>query len=139
MPIRDVAAMNRSLDNDYGTTRGPNAADSHELALFDNDPTIDGVELDAGDCPGYARPDVDPADWAVAAGGQKSTSAPIQFANSTDPWTTQAKWWALVDGDDHTTVWDCAALNEALSVTDAGLGPAIQPTVFYANTVDIPE
>lgn len=139
MPIRDVAAMNRSLDNDYGTTRGPNAADSHELALFDNDPTIDGVELDAGDCPGYERTVVLPADWAAAAGGSKTTSAAVQFADATDAWATEAKWWALVDGDDHVTVWDCAALNESLSVTGAGPGPGIQPSVFYANTVDIPE
>ena len=139
MPIKDVAAMNRSLDNDYGTTRGPNAADSHELALFDNDPTIDGVELDDADCPGYARADVAPADWAASAGGSKSTTDPVPFDDPTDAWDTQAKWWALIDGDDHTTVWDCAALSEALSITEAGGDLSIQPTVFYANTVDIPE
>ena len=45
MPLLDPGAMARSLDNDYGTTRGLNAADSHELVLFFGDPQSDGVEI----------------------------------------------------------------------------------------------
>lgn len=135
MPILSAAAMSASLDNDYGTTRGPNAADAHEMALYDGDPAIDGVELSGN---GYARVTVAPSDWAAAVGGAKTTHSPVQFADATGPWSRQARYWVLFDAADEEA-WDYAALNEALSVTDAGPGPAIQPTVFYANTVDIPE
>lgn len=136
MPILDVAAQNRSLDNDYGTTAGANAPSGHELALFDADPSIGGVELDGTDCPGYVRVPVAPTDWAAAAGGAKTTAALVEFPDATGAWSTQARWWGLFDGDDHTTLWDYASLTSALIVSAAGPGPAIQPTVFYSNLLD---
>lgn len=135
MPLLSVDAMNASLDGDYGTTRGPHAADQHELALYDGDPALSGVELTGG---GYARPTVDPADWADAVGGAKSTNAPVQFADASGAWASQARYWVLFDAADHVTAWDYAALNEPLNVSP-GPGPAVQLTVFYADTVAVPE
>jgi hypothetical protein len=131
MPILSVAAMNTSLDDDYGTTRGPNAPDAHEVALFTGDPTLGGVELAGG---GYARVVVNPGDWAAAVGGAKATVAPVQFPDATADWASQARYWVLFDHADHVTGWDYAALNEALSVFE-GPGPAVQLTVYYADTV----
>lgn len=137
MPIRDRAAMSRSLDNDYGTTRGPNAADSHFLALFDGDPMVPledgGGEEVVGN--GYARVTVLPADWSPATDGYKPLTTPKQFPNTTGEWPTGASHWALFDGADGTTMWDCGPLTEVLEVTGAGAGPMVSIAVFYDDAV----
>jgi hypothetical protein len=137
MPIRDVAAMNASLDNDYGTTRGPNAAASHELALFNGDPMIDvadggGTELTALDNPGYARVTVSPADWLPAANGRKDLTSPKQLPATTGEWLESPTHWALIAAG---VMWDCAPLNEPLEVTGPGAGPLVSVTVFYDDAV----
>lgn len=137
MPIRDTAAMNRSLDNDYGTTRGPNAADSHLLALWDGDPMLDvseggGVEVVGG---GYARVTVLPADWLPAVDGRKALAAPKQFPTVTAEWPEGAEYWALIDGGDGVTMWDCGPLTEALEVTGPGPGPLVTVAVYYDDAV----
>jgi hypothetical protein len=129
MPLRDTAAMNASLDNDYGTTRGPHSPSSHSLALFAGDPMVDGVELSGH---GYTRPNVLATKWLAAADGMKSTDGPVQFANATSAWPDDATHWGLFDGD---TLWDCAPLVEPLSVTAAGTGPRVTVTVFYDDAV----
>lgn len=136
MPIRDTAAMDASLDNDYGLTRGPNAASSHSLAFFRGDPmTEDGVELDAGDCPGYARITVTAAQWLASADGFKSTVL-LTFPSTTGAWADFPTHAAMLDGD---TMWDCVPLLEPLAVTSAGPGPRLTFTVFYDDNVLAPE
>ena len=133
MPIRDTAARNASLDNDYGTTRGPNAAASHALALFNGDPLVDGVELSGG---GYARVTVLAADWAAASDGMKSPTNPQTFPATTAAWPNPATHWALYAG---SVMWDCGPLTEPLEVTGPGPGPTVGITVFYDETVVPPE
>lgn len=135
MPLGSVTAMNASLDNDYGTTRGPNAADSHELALFAGDPLDGGTEIVGN---GYARVEILPADWAGSADAQKSTISVAQFPDATDEWSETVTHFALIDGADSVTLWDSAPLDEPIDVTAAGPGPAVLPTVFYADTITIP-
>lgn len=139
MPIRDTAAMNRSLDNDYGTTAGPNSPASWQLALFDGDPMVPavdggGVELDATDCPGYARVTVAQSAFLAASDGLKSTSAPVQFPTATADWTTTATHWALFDAASPTQMWDCSILGERIDVV-AGPGPSVIPTIFYDDAI----
>lgn len=131
--IRDVAAMNASLDNDYGTTAGPSSPSAHELALFVGDPLDDGVEIAGG---GYARVTVDPADWAPAVDGSKATTSPVQFPDATAEWDEAPTHWALYSADDSSTMWDCAPLTDLLEVTAAGPGPAVQIAVFYDDSVE---
>lgn len=132
MPLRDVTAMNASLDNDYGLTRGPHSPSSHSLALFVGDPmTPDSVEANSSDDPGYARATVTAAAWLDAVDGFKST-VPIVFPNTTDAWLDEPTHWALFDGD---TMWDCAPLVEPLAVTAAGGGPRVTVTIFYDDAV----
>lgn len=138
MPIRDLAAMNRSLDNDYGATRGAGAPVSHQLVLFSSDPLVEDdpltVELSAVDCPGYARvPIANDATWATAVNGQKTTVEPVQLPATTDEWADSATHWGLRGADG--SWWDCAALSEPLVVTGAGDGPLIQPVIFYADSL----
>jgi hypothetical protein len=63
----------------------------------------------------------------------------MQFADATGAWSDVATYWCLFDGTDHTTAWDCAPLPEPLDVADAGVGPAVQPTVYYAEIVTTAE
>lgn len=131
MPIRDVAAMNASLDNDYGTTRGPNAAAEHALALFVGDPLVDGVEVTGG---GYARVTVAAADWSPAADGEKSTTEPVAFPATTGEWPDSVTHFALIAAGE--VMWDAAPLAEELVVTGAGPGPVLNVTIFFADTLD---
>lgn len=131
MPIRDVAAMNASLDNDYGTTRGPASPSSHSLALFFGDPMTDGVEVSGG---GYARVTVLASKWLPASSGYKSTNGGVQFPTVTAAWADSPTHWALLDG---STMWDCAKLLEPLDITSAGPGPQVVVTIFYDDAVII--
>lgn len=134
MPIKDIAAMNAFLDNNYGPTRGPNAPDNLECALFNGDPQDDGIELDPTDNPGYAPAAVDQdTAWAGAAAG--ATTALVQFDDPTDAWADEATHWLLRDPDTGVG-WDCAALLDPLDITDAGDGPQIAVTILYADALD---
>lgn len=133
MTLYSVAAQNASLDNDYGATKGPNAAAAHEVALFTNDPDLGGVELDA--IGGYARVvwTNNGTNWPAASGGQK-TSAPLAFPDATDAWSDTAKWYVLYDAADSTTQWDGAPLSDEISITAAEAGPIAELTIYYNNT-----
>lgn len=144
MPIRDIAAMNRSLNNDYGTSRGPNAADSHQLALFVGDPMIPadddgGVECAPGTHPGYARVTVNPGDWLPAADGRKMLTGPKQLPATTGEWDPEPDYWALFDGAVPGLMWDCGPLTAPLQVTGPGDGPLVSVAVFYDDAVSEPE
>jgi len=141
VPIRDTAAMNRSLNNDYGTTAGPNAPTSWQLALFDGDPMVPavdggGVELTTTTAPGYARVTLAQSAFAAASDGRKDLTSPAQFPNATAEWTTTVTHWALFDAANPTQCWDCAPLTEPLDVTAAGTGPAVTISIFYDDAVE---
>jgi hypothetical protein len=133
VPIRDLAAMNASLDNDYGLTRGPNAASTHQLALYVGDPMTTGVEVSGH---GYARVSVPASKWLAAADGVKQTNGPVQFPTVTSAWPDSPTHFALFDGD---TMWDCCPLITPLDVTSSGPGPTCVPTIFYDDNVLAPE
>lgn len=137
MPIRDMAARNASLNNDYGVNRGPNAPASHQLALFYGDPMFlpedgGGVEVVGN---GYARQTVLPADWLDADQGRKTLAASKQFPNTTAEWPDTVTHWALFAADG-VTMWDCGPLAEPFDVTGAAAGPIVSVTVFYDSDVD---
>lgn len=132
MALLSVAAMNASLDNDYGTTAGPNAAAHHLLALWVGDPADeDSYELAGA---GYARVQVNPADWAPAVDGAKTTTEPVQFPPPTDEWDEPSHW--VLYAPDGVTAWDYAELVEPLLVTEASAtGPEVTPTVYYTDSL----
>lgn len=125
--------MAKSLDNDYGETRGPNAADSHELVLFFGDPMSDdepgavpAVEITAA-----GRATILPADWLPAsADGVKATDGLVTLADSSGAYV--ATHWALIDSDG--LVWDCAELAEPLDVTGDGDPPQVLVEIFYDDS-----
>lgn len=128
MPIRDQSAQERSLDNDYGATRGPNAPDSFEVAFFSDD---GDTEIAGG---GYVRATLDNDDWLPAADGVKA-SLPIAFADSTDEWADTVTHAGLYDPV-AAQWWDVVPLDEPLDVTGAGDGPIVILSIFYDNNLD---
>lgn len=126
MPIRDTAVMNSFLDLTL-------ESETWELALFDGDPMTDGVELSGG---GYARVTIAPTDWAPAADGEKSLTAPAEFPAPTDAWV-EADYYALFRVGDGA-MGDNAPLTEALEVTGASTtGPLVLPVVFFDDSVEV--
>jgi hypothetical protein len=133
MPIRDQGAMERSLDNDYGPTRGPNAPDSFEVMLLD----ATGEEIPGtteGVANGYARPTHPNDAWLAATGGAK-VSEVVTFAAPTGAWET-AYYWALRDPLTGL-VWDYSPLTEPLDVTGPGTPVTLVMTVFYEDNLDL--
>lgn len=132
MPIRDIEAMNQSLANDYGTSetlRPP----QHELALFSGDPLDSGVEITGG---GYARVEIEAADWAEPADGAISTIDPVVFPAPTEEWSDTVTHAALIyEG----VMWDCFPLAEPLEVTGVGSGPSIDVEIFHADILEAEE
>jgi hypothetical protein len=123
--LRDQVMQERSLDLFYDTAPNP-----FEVALFDDDPDLGGVELSGN---GYARGTVDTADWAPAGDGVKTTS-PIVFADPTGEWVTATHVGLY---DPVLAAWaDVVPLAEPLDVTGAGDGPEVAISVFYDNNLD---
>jgi hypothetical protein len=110
--LRDVAAINASLDNDYGATRGPNTPAALEVALLET--REPGSEITGG---GYSRPTLDSDDWLPAADGVKS-SAPVSMGTPSGAWDT-ANYAGLYDPV-AAVWWDVVPLAEPLTVTGAG-------------------
>ena len=126
MPIRDIVAMNASLANDYGATHGPNAPEEHELAIFDGDPSVEGVEVAE-----QPRATVtNDAGWADPENGQVARVVPVQMPDATAAY--DADYWALIAGG---VMWDYGPLTEPLEVTEAGPGPLVSPVIFYDESV----
>lgn len=139
MPLRDQAAQEASLDNDYGPTRGPNSPDAFEVALFAGDPDIDGVEVPAenvDDEPtGYIRVTLDNDDWLPATGGVKE-SQPVSWPPAEGEWPETVTHFALRDPVTGAW-WDAAPLEEPLDITSASdTGPVLVLAIFYDNNLD---
>ena len=123
--LRDQVMQERSLDLFYDTAPNP-----FEVALFDDDPDLGGVEL-AGN--GYARGACDVGDWNPAGGGVKSTD-PLSFPAATGEWVTATHVGLY---DPALGAWaDVVPLAEPLDVTGAGDGPLVVISVFYDNNLD---
>lgn len=137
MPIRDVEAMNASLDNDYGATHGPNAPAGYDLALFSGDPMIPaieggGVEADPTGYPGYARVPVAHSAFPAAADGMKAVS--VLGPTPTGEWADEITHWGLFWTGTNILA-DNGPFTEALDITSAGAPPAINFAVYYDDSV----
>lgn len=131
MPIRDQAAQERSLDNDYGTTRAAAAPAAFEVAGFAGDPSLGGVEVSGG---GYARGVLSNDDWLAADGGIK-TSLPVAFPAPTGAWSATVTHVGLFDPVE-AAWWDVVPLVEPLDITGAGDPPSVVVSILYANNLD---
>lgn len=147
MPIRDQGAMERSLDNDYGPTRGPNAPDMLRIHLFSGDPTGDGIEVpDTSEVDdgvggtttvpnGYAPALMSNDDWDPSTGGIKYSSPDPVFPAPTEEWNVTVTHWAAEDPDTGLW-WDSAPLTAPLDITGPGTPIAVKLAVFYDDNLD---
>jgi hypothetical protein len=139
VPIHDVDAQDKSLDDDYGASHGSNAPASHDLVLFFSNPMLVSdpttVELDSTDCPGYGRATItNDATWAAASGGQKALAAgSVALPAPTAAWATSATYYGLLGSDGKW--WDCGPLLAPLVITSAGPAPTVAPVIFYNPSV----
>jgi hypothetical protein len=125
MPLRDVAAMNTSLDNDY------DALDV-VVALFVGDPSNGGEEVTDADCPGYVRYSSPDSERSAAAAGRKRICLATYTAD--DEWALEPTHYQIFDAATGLVGWDNAPLDEPLEVTAAG-EPEVAVTVFYDDSV----
>lgn len=147
MPIRDQGAMERSLDNDYGPTRGPNAPDNLTVHMFNGDPTTpegyeisDHSEVDDGDggiesVPnGYAPVPMSNDNWLPSSGGIKLSDPNPLFGPPFEEWDTVTHW-AIKDPATGLW-WDSAPLSTELDVTGPGGSVELQLAIFYDDNLD---
>jgi hypothetical protein len=125
----DVAVMNDFLDLIC-------ESQTWELAAFDGDPKVDGVELTDVDSPGYGRTTILPADWAPAADGQKAPTVPAAFPAPEDAWL-EPSHWALFRTTDGALGPSSEMAEPVEWPTEAsGTGPQIVPVVFFSDAVE---
>jgi hypothetical protein len=135
--IRDTAAANKSLDNDYGASKGANAPASHTLHLFAGDPAIpaaDGGGVELTSAGGYSAPTItnNGTSWQPAANGQKN-GVNVTFPASTGAWSAVATHWALLGSDG--LWWDTGVLGSAINITAAGVTKTVAPRIFYGTRI----
>lgn len=144
MPLISQAAQDASLAMSYGASRHSTLSlATFEVALFDGDPAVDGVELDTAG--GYAAVTVnnDGTTWPDAPSVGAIVSAPIAFATSTAGWTSTristgtvpavASHWAIRNPST-SDLWDSMPLpGDGVSVETAGVDVRIQLVIPYAD------
>ena len=143
MPMLSYAEQAALLDSYWGDGKGTGAPATFELALFNGDPTLGGVEMDS--VGGYAAVSItnDGTNFPAAADGQK-VCAEQTFPTPTGEWTAAGvadtgTHWVLRDSSTGT-VWDYDVLTEEVNVEiddDTGQivgGPVkVQPIIYYGD------
>lgn len=119
MALGSATTKGKSLDNDYGAGAGSAAPATHQVAIYDGDPTGGGTELTG--TAGVTRVSVtnDSTNWPDSTGGVKANGVAFSHPASTAAWTSAGTYVALVDsvsGD----IWDYKILPSPINVTDAG-------------------
>lgn len=131
MPILDTAAEGRSLDNDYGPTRGPNSPSTLEAHLFMEHPSFGGVEVSGG---GYAPVTFSNDAWDPSADGVKRSHL-LAYPAATGEYPDTVTHVAL--RDPATGIWwDCVPLEEELDVTGPGSGPEVVISIYYNDNTE---
>jgi len=133
MTLISTAAQNKSLANDYGASKGPNAASAHKVRLYVGDPAAGGSEL--ASTGGYTPPVLsnDGTGWPSTPSAGAITSAPVTFATSTAAWASVPTHFLL---EDNTTgdAWDSGPLANEIVVDQAGTVVTATLTVFYNSS-----
>lgn len=113
----DVNAKNASLRCMFGDDRSSQAPATWAVALYDADPNLAGVELDATG--GYAAQSLanSTANFPAPASGA-TTSAAVSFGTSSGAWSDTATHVGLKDGSGN--LWYSRPLAEPITVTAAG-------------------
>lgn len=129
MPLGDVTYVNASLDAVVAAWPGSGAT----YRLFASDPTLQAtptdVELTSDG--GYAPVAFDPADWASAVDGGKTTTAAVGFGTSTAAYSDVATFWGILDSGDLLVYSDF--LDDPIEVDDTGAAVSFSPTLTFGD------
>jgi len=112
-------AKGKSLDNDYGSSAGGKAPASHQVAIFNGDPTAGGTELTGTS--GVSRLSVtnDGTNWPDSVSDVKSNGVKLDHTASTGAWASSGDYVALIDPVT-SEIWDYKGPIPPISVTGAG-------------------
>jgi hypothetical protein len=117
-----IAAQNAALAAVVATF-----PDDGTYRLFTGLPTEAGTELAATG--GYAPAAHGTADWAAAADGSVTTTAPVSFGTSTGAYSDVANYWAVCDVAGAVVYWD--QLTNPIYVSASGTAVSFSPALFF--------
>lgn len=130
MPIVDVSYLNASLDAVVDAWPASGATYRYWLS----DPTVatlpTDVEVDVTTA-GLSNAAFDPADWAAAASGAKTTTAAVALGTSTTSLDDTITYWGIVDGTGLIVFYDF--LDDPISVEDAGTVVDFSPSLSFGD------
>lgn len=129
----DIPVMNSMLAAIYGPSRAAGRPATVQMALYNGDPTEDGVEMSGG---GYTRITLADADWNPPTDGQM-ISIPKSIV-STGAWTVggvaaSATHWGLVEA---LGLGVSGELEDQVDVLLSGTTVTVQAVVAFADIYD---
>jgi len=127
MPLLTPEARIQFLSLRLGPTRAAGSPDSYDVALFDDDPAIGGVEISG---PGYARAIVLADDFTLEG---EEFSVMATFPAPTDAWdeANVAVLYDPVTG----YAWDSVPLQEPVVIGEAGPAPLLQLSIYFGDAL----
>lgn len=137
MAVLSVEARNKSLRDDYGSDKGPNAPTSLRVHLYAGNPADDdSVEVTGG---GYDFATVpnDDTYWsnAPADGAMNPDGVDFVFTDTPDVIATH---WVFEDDDNAGEFWDTGQLAEQILIPDGGGTVSVVCTVNYPDPLAAP-
>lgn len=130
MPLGDVTYQNAALDAVVASW--PASGATYRWWTSDpqlqDDPTDVEVDLSVA---GLTNPAFDPADWAAAADGAITTTAPITIGTSTDALTDVGAYWGVVDSGGLIVYSDDLPDDDVLEVDEAGTDAEFSPVLTF--------
>lgn len=136
MGILSVAEQDVFLAAYFGANKAAGAPASFQLALFNDDPTVGGVEMDS--VGGYARVTVtnDGTNFPAPASGEL-VGAVQTFPTPTGAWTAAgvadtATYWVLYNAATGDAVIG-EALTQEIDVEASGGTVTVQPIIFFGG------
>lgn len=136
MPMLSTAEESTFLACYFGANKAAGAPASFELALFNDDPALGGVEMDAAG--GYVRKAVanDGTNFPAPADGQ-IVCAPQIFATPTGEWTAggdpdTARWAVFYNPTTGNPIIG-DALGVEVNVEQSGGVVTVQPVIYFGG------
>lgn len=126
MPISDSAERVNFITSYYGATG--TVPTSFDVALFNGDPTFDGVEITG---PGYARVTIANNGTTWTTSGDQVV-AEVTFPAPTGAWD-EATHFGLYNG---AALGETDAFDSPLDVTGAGAAPVVEVVIYFGDTIN---
>jgi hypothetical protein len=129
MPLGDDIYVDAALDAVVDSWPATGAA----YHLYSSNPQLqaDITDVELTSDGGYAAVTFDPADWAAASTGGKTTTADVSFGTSTGAYSDVAPYWGIVDSGGLLVFSD--DLPDPIEVTASGTVVGFSPTLSFGD------